>query len=82
VQNSVARTIWRPGCLRLCSRHRPTIAALKCIEVMKSVGDFKHLWCIITVKFPDNLYECETRSHNLREENKLMFENRVRIKIF
>jgi hypothetical protein len=79
----MARAMWSPGCLRLCSRHRPTIAALKCNEVMKSVGDFKHLLRISTVKFPANLYECETWSNNLREENKLVvFENRVLRKIF
>jgi len=43
LQNSVDRTMWRPGCLCLCSRHRRTIAALKFIEVVKLVGDFKHL---------------------------------------
>jgi hypothetical protein len=78
LKNSVARTMWRPGCLCLCFRHRPTIAALICNEVMKSVEDFKHLCYISTVRFPDNLHECETWSCNLREENKLMmFENRV-----
>jgi hypothetical protein len=49
LHNSVAQTFWCPGFLHLCSRQKSAIAALKCNEIMKSVGHFKHLWCISTL---------------------------------